>query len=86
MPFKKKTVEVPVETKEEVTAELGETEIPKEEEVKKLSLEDFRQSIIEVGYVVSEGLKDRNRILTEPEVRQIEAICKLYDAAVIKAD
>ena len=86
MPFKKKTVEAPVETKEEVTAESGATEIPTEEEVKKLSLEDFRQSIIEVGYTLSEGLKNRDRILTEMEVKQVEAICKLYDAAVIKVD
>ena len=83
MAFKKKTTAVPEEEKKDTGAEdqvEEQADIPTVEEVSKLSIDEFRDSLIDIGIKFTKGLDEKSRLLTPSEVEQLEVIIKVFNS------
>lgn len=83
MAFKKKTTAAPEEEKKDTGAEdqvEEQADIPTVEEVSKLSIDEFRDSLIDIGIKFTKGLDEKSRLLTPAEVEQLEVIIKVFNS------
>ena len=83
MAFKKKTAAAPEEEKKDTGAEdqvEEQADIPTVEEVGKLTIDEFRDNLIDLGIKFTEGLDKKSRILTPAEVEQLEVIIKVFNS------
>ena len=83
MAFKKKTTAAPEEEKKDTGAEdqvEEQADIPTVEEVSKLSIDEFRGSLIDIGIKFTKGLDEKSRLLTPAEVEQLEVIIKVFNS------
>ena len=83
MAFKKKTTAAPEEEKKDTGAEdqvEEQADIPTVEEVGKLTIDEFRDNLIDLGIKFTEGLDKKSRILTPAEVEQLEVIIKVFNS------